>query len=130
MAKSYYKQNEERLRPILLHLTQVDKKSRKWRIQKELLDISLKDWYSLSAVLHTLSVPKKYKDFLKCDRWSKLRNKALTIAQHRCQTCNSDTDLHCHHRTYNRHKTFSECKDLIILCARCHKLIHDNVKIK
>ena len=70
-----------------------------------------------------------YKDYLKSDRWQLLRTFIHTRDGDRCMTCNSKKNLHVHHRTYSKIRTDGEKHDLILLCAPCHKIIHENRKI-
>ena len=65
----------------------------------------------------------KYQDYLKTDHWKSISEKAKRMAKNRCQLCNSNGELHAHHRTYER-RGFEEMSDLIVLCAICHARHH------
>jgi len=69
-----------------------------------------------------------YYDYIKSDKWKKRANDARRRANFHCQICNSSKNLHVHHRTYERLGN-EKPTDLIVLCAECHKLFHDNKKI-
>lgn len=60
-----------------------------------------------------------YSAYLNSAHWKELRRLALGRAEQRCQICNSDKNLHVHHRTYTNlgHENIS---DLIVVCASCH----------
>lgn len=64
-----------------------------------------------------------YDEYLKSERWKVLSEETKRIAGYRCQVCDSDGELHAHHRTYKRlgHELQS---DLIALCSSCHALFH------
>jgi hypothetical protein len=64
-----------------------------------------------------------YKEYLKTTEWAVLRRIKLQEANHRCQVCNGDGELHVHHRTYERIR-MELLTDLIVLCADCHRLFH------
>lgn len=69
-----------------------------------------------------------YSDYLKTEHWQKTSAAAKDRAGQKCQMCNAYGQLHTHHRTYERRgKELPE--DLIVLCASCHKLFHDNGKL-
>ena len=69
-----------------------------------------------------------YDEYLKTDHWQKTSAAAKERAAHKCQVCNKYGNLHTHHRTYERRgKELPE--DLIVLCATCHALFHENGKL-
>lgn len=103
-------------------------------------------WLSMTAIFDNSkhSKPKKksfssqheynsilsYKKYLDSDTWNELAKRIKRRAGNKCQVCNSPHNLHAHHRTYkNKGNYEKEKRDLICLCERCHKLIHDNIKI-
>lgn len=65
-----------------------------------------------------------YSNYLLSDEWKKLREQAVQRAGHKCQMCNSNGELHVHHRTYQTFNTDSVINDLIVLCASCHERFH------
>lgn len=69
-----------------------------------------------------------YAAYLQSAEWQEKRHAALDRADHRCQLCNRSTRLHVHHRTYER-RGHELPGDLIVLCADCHKLFHDNRRV-
>ena len=62
-----------------------------------------------------------YYQYLQSDAWQEKRRRALEIADHACQVCESTERLEVHHRTYERlgHERMS---DLTVLCHVCHSL--------
>jgi hypothetical protein len=69
-----------------------------------------------------------YQRFLITSFWRSVREIALERAKHRCQLCNSASELQVHHRTYkNRGWEDQHLDDLTVLCANCHKKHHDIV---
>lgn len=64
-----------------------------------------------------------YREYLKTAHWEETRKKALDRARHRCQACNTQDDLHVHHRTYERRGEERD-DDLTVLCRSCHSRIH------
>lgn len=69
-----------------------------------------------------------YSLYLRTDHWQAVRKAAHERAGGRCQVCNSDAALHVHHRTYQR-RGRELPEDVIVLCANCHKLFHDNRRL-
>ena len=60
--------------------------------------------------------------------WNRRRQVALSIAEYRCQLCNSPDELTVHHRSY---ENLGEEKyaDLIVLCWPCHRLFHEHRRL-
>lgn len=72
---------------------------------------------------------KKYQDHLESDYWKAVSKAVKARAKYRCQLCNSQHDLHAHHRTYdNRGKELDHLDDLTCLCRRCHEIFHGHIK--
>jgi hypothetical protein len=73
-----------------------------------------------SRLLRTMS----YEQYLRTDHWLKVRDAAIERANRRCALCNSDVNLHVHHRTYER--LGRELPgDLTMLCSACHEKFHE-----
>lgn len=69
-----------------------------------------------------------YRDYLQTPEWKATREQALKRARYCCQTCASGGELHVHHRTYvRRGEEYSS--DLIVLCADCHQIFHENGRL-
>lgn len=66
---------------------------------------------------------KAYEDYLVSDEWKALRDKAIELAGNKCRLCNSDYNLHVHHRTYER-IYHEDIEDLTVLCGDCHNYYH------
>jgi len=82
-------------------------------------------------VKHRANANMKYDEYLKSDTWQDIRVIVKDRFGGRCATCNSNKDLHVHHRTYkNRGDYVNELNDLVLLCDKCHQMVHDNNKIK
>jgi hypothetical protein len=69
-----------------------------------------------------------YPDYLQTAGWKIRREGALRRAGFSCQVCSGKGELHVHHRTYLRRGNEVE-SDLIVLCASCHKLFHENGRL-
>jgi HNH endonuclease len=67
-----------------------------------------------------------YAEYLETPEWNERRRAAYRRAAYQCQLCGAtDVELHAHHRAYTRRGRPDEERDLIALCARCHKRAHD-----
>lgn len=88
---------------------------------------ALRDAYKVARAKLYRSM--SYPEYLKTEHWQQLREKALDYAGHRCQLCNTALgSLHVHHRTYDR-RGCEEPADLIVLCADCHQMFHNNMRL-
>ena len=70
---------------------------------------------------------KDYKGYLASERWKDLARAVKSRADNRCQLCNDNKCLECHHRDYNKIGGKHEHEDLVCLCKRCHGLVHKEV---
>lgn len=72
----------------------------------------------------------EYKEYLKTDRWHKVRKEAVINAKGRCQLCNAKhTQLNVHHRSYDC-LWHEKPSDVIVLCRECHSLFHHKIILK
>ena len=62
--------------------------------------------------------------YLDSPKWQELRSKVLKRDNNRCVNCNSESNLNCHHITYNRLGN-EKLNDLVILCQPCHSRLHE-----
>jgi hypothetical protein len=70
-----------------------------------------------------------YDEYLLTPHWQEFRRQALERAEYRCQVCNSGNGpLQVHHRTYER-RGHERLEDVIVLCAKCHTLFHENGRL-
>lgn len=69
-----------------------------------------------------------YREYLQTPEWQSRRQDALYRAKYCCQTCSGKGELHVHHRTYVR-RGQEWSSDLIVLCAPCHSLFHQNARL-
>ncbi len=69
-----------------------------------------------------------YREYLATPEWDRTRKDALQRAKYSCQTCSGKGELHVHHRTYIR-RGHEQASDLIVLCADCHALFHQNARL-
>jgi hypothetical protein len=74
------------------------------------------------------TVTMAYPDYLQTADWKIRREDALKRARFSCQVCSGKGELHVHHRTYLRRGNEAE-GDLLVLCATCHKLFHENGRL-
>jgi len=66
----------------------------------------------------------EYKQYLKSEKWQKVRKTLFLERGKKCELCLSSKNLHIHHLTYER--IFNEqLIDLQILCRKCHEKAHD-----
>ena len=67
---------------------------------------------------------QEYMDYLRSEKWQKLRSERLKIDGYKCQRCGRPFDLQVHHLFYPPELgTEDPYRDLITLCDICHELI-------
>jgi len=69
------------------------------------------------------AAPVSYRSYLASSTWRTKRNRALRLANYRCQRCGSKRDPNVHHRTYERLGAELD-SDLEVLCFTCHNGHH------
>ena len=75
-------------------------------------------------VLNSLkSMP--YNQYLSTEHWKHFKKKAIQNQNGKCQICNiKDTLLNVHHNNY-KNRGRENYEDVIVICNKCHKKIHD-----
>jgi len=71
---------------------------------------------------------ESYQEYLNSQFWKDKRSDVLNYYGYRCAVCNSEYNLHVHHRTYER-IPMEQFTDLIALCEDCHALFHGKAKV-
>ena len=68
-----------------------------------------------------------YKEQLLDKRWRAFRNFVFTIRGEKCENCGTKKNLHIHHlRYYNGYNAWDySVKDVVVLCSKCHKKVHN-----
>lgn len=68
---------------------------------------------------------ERYQEYIQSKKWKAIAALVKEMAGGRCQVCNSDKNLHCHHRTYEHlYNEEAHLGDLTCLCRDCHELFH------
>lgn len=76
---------------------------------------------------------KSYSEKLKDPRWQKKRLEVLEAGRWQCRKCwSKDKELHVHHLVYDKgaQPWEYENRDLIVLCANCHKDAEDREALR
>ncbi len=68
----------------------------------------------------------EYRYYIESDWWAQRRQRALAMAEQRCQICCSTGPLDVHHRSYERLYREADA-DLVVLCKECHALFHNKI---
>lgn len=64
-----------------------------------------------------------YQDYLKTSQWGELSRQARERAGDKCETCGSSPG-HVHHVKYPKRFDEDHVDNLVVLCRRCHGLMH------
>ena len=71
----------------------------------------------------------KYFAYMNSSTWREKRSAAIQRAGGRCQICGlSNRRLQVHHNSYER-LGFESPEDLIVVCDRCHRMVHGRMRI-
>lgn len=65
-----------------------------------------------------------YQDYINSDDWAERRAQYFASHPRKCSACKTKKLIHLHHRTYERF-THELDDDLMALCMKCHKQVHD-----
>ena len=68
-----------------------------------------------------------YKEYINSIEWDEKRSLRFRMDGFRCHMCGSPMNLECHHITYERLGN-ERLSDLITLCSKCHKRLHDPIR--
>lgn len=89
---------------------------RKQREQQEEQEKQQREWWSW------------YKSYLETDTWRRKRQAVLERDKHICQACLSNHASQVHHLNY-KHVGDEPLFDLIAVCGRCHKKLHQQEEV-
>jgi len=67
----------------------------------------------------------RYAEYLRSHEWKAKKALALDCHGRKCADCGATEPLEVHHVTYKRLGR-EKLKDLLILCAACHRIRHEN----
>ena len=84
---------------------------------KDILDSNRKQEYE--------NKQNEYQEYLKSDRWKRLRGLRLAKSDFLCEGC-GDEATQVHHKSYKNLFIPEEFLDLISLCEKCHQKKHNN----
>jgi 5-methylcytosine-specific restriction endonuclease McrA len=67
-------------------------------------------------------------EYLKSDHWKQLRIEKLKQQNYQCEKCGEQRYLDVHHEAY--HSLYNvRLDDLQVLCRKCHKEVHDKMRV-
>ena len=78
----------------------------------------------LVAISRLTTLGEKYREWLASPRWAELREKVFARDGRACKFCGSDKDLQVHHRDYGRGWDCIDKDVVVVVCRRCHRVIH------
>mgnify|MGYP001597086764 CR=1 FL=1 len=66
-----------------------------------------------------------YENYLKSDHWKQLRKSKYNKSKFKnCHVCGDNKKLNLHHLVYKKNIKDTKVVELMILCERCHYLVH------
>jgi 5-methylcytosine-specific restriction endonuclease McrA len=65
-----------------------------------------------------------YQDYIRSEAWKARKAEAIHKAGYKCSKCGNIGKLECHHNAYNRLGAELD-SDLLVVCEKCHKKIHN-----
>lgn len=72
----------------------------------------------------SLRYQKGYVDYLKSEKWKRLRLEVMKRDSFLCQKCKTERACHVHHLTYERLGR-EKMEDLVSICLNCHIIEHN-----
>ena len=69
-----------------------------------------------------------YDRYLHSPHWQETKQKRLDLDDHKCVFCKSTEKLNVHHLTYENLNNEDVLHDLVTLCEKCHKELHEKIK--
>lgn len=70
---------------------------------------------------------KNYQNYLKSGHWKTVKTNLYKLKAYRCFFCGNKERLNAHHITYENINN-EKIEDLVYLCIRCHKKLHENTE--
>ena len=61
------------------------------------------------------------------DHWAKTRRRAFAQLGGCCEICDSNKETEAHHNNYSNLGKEDPRRDLVILCNKCHSLLHSKI---
>lgn len=77
--------------------------------------------------MNNANAKQAYAEYLQSPRWRSLRSQKLRRNPF-CECCGAKTTIEVHHLSYKRGWGNELLRDLMTLCYRCHRLIHDKLE--
>jgi len=70
-----------------------------------------------------------YKKYLQTEEWKTKADACKELANYKCNRCDNTTNLHAHHKTYDRVGEELQ-EDLECLCSECHDNEHNKPELR
>jgi len=71
---------------------------------------------------------RKYMKFMSSDKWDMIRQSTFSLKGKECEKCHSTKNLQIHHISYNDELEWVKEKDLMVLCRKCHNVMHQDLE--
>lgn len=84
------------------------------------------DWSKGVKCKDTKEVCYSYKEYLNSKHWITFRYNFFKKVSNQCRMCQCTQGLNLHHKTYKNIGN-EKIEDVVGLCFKCHKYIHNNV---
>ena len=73
---------------------------------------------------------RSYKTYMTSNLWTDRKNRYWKKYGKKCELCGKTSWVTLHHKEYNNNYGDEPDRELIALCASCHKTFHDNYETK
>lgn len=70
----------------------------------------------------------EYQAYLNSPKWQATRKRLYKLYDYKCDSCGSPKNLCVHHITYENLGEEKD-EDLVVLCQRCHRQLHDPLNV-
>lgn len=71
---------------------------------------------------------ERYRNFIGSDDWEIIRKAKLRQSGKKCEKCGLTKNLQVHHLDYGNELEFVEDDDLMVVCADCHNILHQDIE--
>jgi len=68
---------------------------------------------------------KQYLKYLASDQWNEIKAAIITKRGYKCEKCGSTKWIQLHHKNYDFELGKEKAEELILLCNKCHKDLHN-----
>jgi len=74
---------------------------------------------------HFLWKMNKYKQYIGSERFEQIKEAMVRRYGYKCMKCSSTRNIQLHHKNYDFSLGMERFEDLLLVCDKCHKSLHN-----